>query len=64
MNRDKLRRHALRVVVAAALGAGLVVGVGVANAGTMDAGTVTYIKVVKPGPTVPTVSTNSDSQWD
>jgi hypothetical protein len=60
MNRDKLRRYALRIVAAAALGAGLVVGVGVANAETTDTGTVTYIKVVTP----PGTATTLDTVWE
>jgi transketolase N-terminal domain/subunit len=59
MNRDKLRRYALRIVAAGALGAGLVVGVGVANAETTDTGTTTYIKVVNPAP-----FTAQESTWE
>ena len=65
MNRARLRRYSLRVLVAASVGAVLLVGIGVANAGTDDSavtgpGTVSFVRVLHPAPG--TVSTQ-DTQW-
>jgi hypothetical protein len=65
MNRARLRRYTLRVLTAASVGAVLLVGIGVANAGTDDTSvsgpdTVTFVRVLHPAPG--TVSTQ-DTQW-
>jgi hypothetical protein len=65
MNRARLRRYTLRVLAAASVGAVLLVGIGVANAGTDDTSvsgpdTVTVVRVIHPGGG--TVSTQ-DTTW-